>query len=265
MQEPGGGGGGAGPPTASPGSAASLAQASRILGNDRTPTFPAEPCTAHHKHGLQTSAGERRFQSGTLGGPTPPPNPQGSTCRAAALPCRRRPPGTVVHGSPDSLDVVRKPIHEVLPRNFPFWKPRHSGDPKFHDGAPRRESFVWAACCGGGSLWAAGISGLFRGASRRANPRLAPRVRPHPPRGPGARRGRMGPEVGPAFQRRYRESYFSNLGVRFREFAPRCGPPRARAPGAQMIRLASGSSLAFQRLSRDTPSSNLGVRLAQTS
>eukprot|EP00661_Eupelagonemidae_sp_cell13_P025873 gene25873-biopygen22520 len=24
--------------------------------------------------------------------------------------------------------------------------------------------------------------------------RLAPRVRPHPPRGPGARRGRMGPE-----------------------------------------------------------------------
>eukprot|EP00661_Eupelagonemidae_sp_cell13_P016615 gene16615-biopygen18805 len=40
-------------------------------------------------------------------------------------------------------------------------------------------------------------------------------VRPHPPRGPGARRGRMGPEVGPAFQRRSRDTASSNLGVRF--------------------------------------------------
>eukprot|EP00661_Eupelagonemidae_sp_cell13_P022078 gene22078-biopygen17693 len=29
-------------------------------------------------------------------------------------------------------------------------------------------------------------------------------VRPHPPRGPGTRRGQMGPDAGPAFQRRYR-------------------------------------------------------------
>eukprot|EP00661_Eupelagonemidae_sp_cell13_P023563 gene23563-biopygen8877 len=96
---------------------------------------------------------------------------------------------------------------------------------------------------------------MFQGASRRAKPRLAPRVRSHPPRGPGARRGRMGPEVGPAFQRRYREL----LGVRFTmfrnlsrvgardlgipAFAPRSEQPHARAPGAQMIRMASGRPL----------------------
>eukprot|EP00661_Eupelagonemidae_sp_cell13_P018163 gene18163-biopygen18947 len=58
-------------------------------------------------------------------------------------------------------------------------------------------------------------------ASRRANPRLVPRVRPHPPRGPGARRGRMGPEVGPAFQRRSRDTPSSNIGVRLAETVSR--------------------------------------------
>eukprot|EP00661_Eupelagonemidae_sp_cell13_P023215 gene23215-biopygen4294 len=60
-----------------------------------------------------------------------------------------------------------------------------------------------------------------RGAPRRANPRLAPRVRPHPPRGPGARRGPMGPEVGPAFQRRSRDTPSSNIGVRLAETVSR--------------------------------------------
>eukprot|EP00661_Eupelagonemidae_sp_cell13_P022363 gene22363-biopygen11745 len=114
---------------------------------------------------------------------------------------------------------------------------------------------------GGGS----GNFGIFRGASRRANPRLAPRVRPHPPRGPGARRGRMGPEVGPAFQRLSRATLKFILGVRFGgngvqalfalfaflsrvgardlgipAFAPRFGPPHTRAPGAQMVWMESG-------------------------
>eukprot|EP00661_Eupelagonemidae_sp_cell13_P016514 gene16514-biopygen745 len=89
----------------------------------------------------------------------------------------------------------------------------------------------------------------------------------------------MGPEVGPAFQRRSRDTPSSNLGVRFRTFrilsrvgaralgipafAPRSEPPHARAPGAQMMWVTSGSSLAFQRVSRDTPNCILSVRLAK--
>eukprot|EP00661_Eupelagonemidae_sp_cell13_P009947 gene9947-biopygen204 len=55
----------------------------------------------------------------------------------------------------------------------------------------------------GGAVRGGGVGGF------RAFPR------PHPARGPGARRGRMGPEVGPAFQRRSRDTPSSNLGVRF--------------------------------------------------
>eukprot|EP00661_Eupelagonemidae_sp_cell13_P023306 gene23306-biopygen1246 len=62
--------------------------------------------------------------------------------------------------------------------------------------------------------------GIFRGASRRANPRLAPRVRSHPARGPGTRRGRMGPEVGPAFQRRSRDTSRSFLASGWRKRGP---------------------------------------------
>eukprot|EP00661_Eupelagonemidae_sp_cell13_P014644 gene14644-biopygen18651 len=104
----------------------------------------------------------------------------------------------------------------------------------------------------------------------------------------------MGPEVGPAFQRRSRDTV-PFLGVRLaetgsrhvdskgmhvflvhfdrgsqtwdcrpsrREPPSRSEPPHARAPGAQMIRMASGSSLAFQRLSRYTLPFILSVRLA---
>eukprot|EP00661_Eupelagonemidae_sp_cell13_P004846 gene4846-biopygen7031 len=63
----------------------------------------------------------------------------------------------------------------------------------------------------------------------------------------------MGPEVGPAFQRRSRATFLFLLGGRLAEtvalgipaFAPRSGPPHARAPGPQMLWVAPGSSLAF--------------------
>eukprot|EP00661_Eupelagonemidae_sp_cell13_P013915 gene13915-biopygen6549 len=96
----------------------------------------------------------------------------------------------------------------------------------------------------------------------------------------------MGPEIGPAFQRRSRDTSFFLLGVRLAEtvevshsamftfssraeqsstgfpsFAPRCEPPRARAPGAQMIRMASRSSLAFPTI----VSGHLGVANPQES
>eukprot|EP00661_Eupelagonemidae_sp_cell13_P024241 gene24241-biopygen5899 len=69
----------------------------------------------------------------------------------------------------------------------------------------------------------------------------------------------MGPEVGPAFQRRSRDTPSSNIDARLAETVSRhrpgskeqetwegpleTGPPRARAPGAQMIRLASGTTM----------------------
>eukprot|EP00661_Eupelagonemidae_sp_cell13_P024286 gene24286-biopygen7386 len=65
----------------------------------------------------------------------------------------------------------------------------------------------------GGRRELTGISGAPPGAQIGVS-HLAPRVRPHPPRGLGARRGRMGPEVGPAFQRRSQITCFSRLGVR---------------------------------------------------
>eukprot|EP00661_Eupelagonemidae_sp_cell13_P023925 gene23925-biopygen13410 len=62
----------------------------------------------------------------------------------------------------------------------------------------------------------------------------------------------MGPEVGPAFQRRSRCTLFSSLGVRLAEtveprLVPRYGPPRARAPGPQMIWVAPGSAARGER------------------
>eukprot|EP00661_Eupelagonemidae_sp_cell13_P008445 gene8445-biopygen16627 len=75
--------------------------------------------------------------------------------------------------------------------------------------SPRRRAAVEGRIARG----RVGNSGIFRGGFRRANPRLAPRVRPHAVRGPGARTGRIGREVGPAFQRRYRDTPSSNLGV----------------------------------------------------
>eukprot|EP00661_Eupelagonemidae_sp_cell13_P019249 gene19249-biopygen14551 len=84
------------------------------------------------------------------------------------------------------------------------------------------------------------------------NPRIAPRVRPRRAARACAG-GRMGPEVGPAFQRRSRDTPSSNLGVRsfaisqfvtvgarhlgIPAFAPRSGPHAVRAPDAQMIRI----------------------------
>eukprot|EP00661_Eupelagonemidae_sp_cell13_P022392 gene22392-biopygen10251 len=60
---------------------------------------------------------------------------------------------------------------------------------------------------------------LARLPARKSAPRAA--RPPHPPRGPGARRGRMGPEVGPAFQRRSRDTPSSNIGVRLAETVSR--------------------------------------------
>eukprot|EP00661_Eupelagonemidae_sp_cell13_P024808 gene24808-biopygen13478 len=97
----------------------------------------------------------------------------------------------------------------------------------------------WVARCGGGG---SGIYGMFRCASRRANPRIAPRVRPHPPRGPGARRGRMGPEVGPAFQRWSRRTLFPNLGVRLAETVEKAGR-RLRAVCRASCRRSSGRAV----------------------
>eukprot|EP00661_Eupelagonemidae_sp_cell13_P016470 gene16470-biopygen15824 len=77
--------------------------------------------------------------------------------------------------------------------------------------------------------------GTFRGASRRATPRLAPRVRPHPPRGPGARRGRMGPEVGPAVQRRSRGPEFGILSVRLAETVSRHVYPKEKRVSGILI------------------------------
>eukprot|EP00661_Eupelagonemidae_sp_cell13_P025234 gene25234-biopygen17991 len=51
--------------------------------------------------------------------------------------------------------------------------------------------------------------------ARKSAPRAA--RQPHAARGPGARTGRMGRDVGPAFQRRYRDTPSSNLGVRLAE------------------------------------------------
>eukprot|EP00661_Eupelagonemidae_sp_cell13_P023287 gene23287-biopygen22303 len=90
----------------------------------------------------------------------------------------------------------------------------------------------------------------FRGASRRANPRLAPRVRPHPPRGPGARRGLMGPEVssfpttvsGHCPVSCWRPIFARQTTPRSLAFAPRSEPKHARAPGARMIRVGVGST-----------------------
>eukprot|EP00661_Eupelagonemidae_sp_cell13_P018160 gene18160-biopygen17380 len=98
----------------------------------------------------------------------------------------------------------------------------------------------------------------------------------------------MGPEVGPACQRRSRDTVPFFLGVRLAEtgsrhfrifrilsrvgarylgipaFAPRSEPPHARAKWSPMIRMASGSSLASQRWSRAPLSSILGAWLAET-
>eukprot|EP00661_Eupelagonemidae_sp_cell13_P018049 gene18049-biopygen3904 len=75
---------------------------------------------------------------------------------------------------------------------------------------------LWAAppyCRGGRGFRVFGISGIPRGGSRYANPRLAPRVRPHAARGPGARMGRMGAEVGPAFRRLSRVAQVNGMGI----------------------------------------------------
>eukprot|EP00661_Eupelagonemidae_sp_cell13_P009636 gene9636-biopygen12244 len=138
-----------------------------------------------------------------------------------------------------------------------------------------------------------------RGASRCANPRLAPRVRSRPTRVPGARRGRMGPEAGPAFQRwsrgplpflasgwrklrlvcriKKRNSQCQHSGREFTykiavlhfynwKFAGQTAgdlllPRRDPNRRTQIIRMASGNSLAFQRLSRDPLPFILSVRL----
>eukprot|EP00661_Eupelagonemidae_sp_cell13_P017358 gene17358-biopygen3851 len=77
----------------------------------------------------------------------------------------------------------------------------------------------------------------------------------------------MGRDVGPAFQRWYRDTPSSNIGVRALgnpAFAPRSGPHAAHAPGAQMIRMPAGRSLALQGWSRDTPNFNLSFQLVET-
>eukprot|EP00661_Eupelagonemidae_sp_cell13_P025018 gene25018-biopygen23956 len=79
-------------------------------------------------------------------------------------------------------------------------------------------------------------------------------------RSPGARKGRMGLAVGPAFQRLSGMTLSPILGVRI-SLSRRDANRRARAPGPQMIWMAPGSSLAFQRLSRDTPNFIPSVRL----
>eukprot|EP00661_Eupelagonemidae_sp_cell13_P021988 gene21988-biopygen2695 len=70
----------------------------------------------------------------------------------------------------------------------------------------------WVARCAGGGgreFWDfPGRIPAQKSAPRAARP-------PHPPRVPGARRGRMGPEVGPAFQRRSGDTIKLMLGVRF--------------------------------------------------
>eukprot|EP00661_Eupelagonemidae_sp_cell13_P016521 gene16521-biopygen18800 len=86
-----------------------------------------------------------------------------------------------------------------------------------------------------------GIFGIPRGASRLTNPRLAPCARPHPARGPGEQRGWMGPDVGPAFQRRSRGPLPFLIGVRLAE-----------------------TTCAFQQVSGGTLFSILGARLAGT-
>eukprot|EP00661_Eupelagonemidae_sp_cell13_P022225 gene22225-biopygen14753 len=113
-----------------------------------------------------------------------------------------------------------------------------------------------------GGRWGGGvgISGIFRGASRRANPRLAPRVRPPP----AARPGRAEGTGGPAFQRRSRATLKFFLGVRSTfchgweqetwEFRPSRRDPNSRTRAL--------SSLACQGLSRDTPNFILSVRSA---
>eukprot|EP00661_Eupelagonemidae_sp_cell13_P021581 gene21581-biopygen13207 len=69
----------------------------------------------------------------------------------------------------------------------------------------------------------------------------------------------MGPEVGPAFQRRSWDTVPFRLGVRLADtgsshvdsnvdleipaFTPRSEPPHARAPGAQTIRMATGTTI----------------------
>eukprot|EP00661_Eupelagonemidae_sp_cell13_P014498 gene14498-biopygen15673 len=93
----------------------------------------------------------------------------------------------------------------------------------------------------------------------------------------------MGREVCPAFQRRYRDTPSSNLGVRLAETESRHGSKRnarfgefvrgitrvscrvlARAPGAPIIRIRTGlgSNIASQRPSREPLSAILSVRLA---
>eukprot|EP00661_Eupelagonemidae_sp_cell13_P014758 gene14758-biopygen14213 len=86
-------------------------------------------------------------------------------------------------------------------------------------------------------------------------------------------------EVGPAFERRYRDTPSSNLGVRLAEtvqvgqysvdlgnpaFAPRSEPHVARAPGAQMMRMPAGRSPAFQLVSRDSIFAMLSILLSAT-
>eukprot|EP00661_Eupelagonemidae_sp_cell13_P003154 gene3154-biopygen18684 len=120
----------------------------------------------------------------------------------------------------------------------------------------------WATCCGPAacqqqaSCGLSGIFGMFRGPARKSAPRAA---RPPPP-GPGARRGRMGPEFRtfrnlPQVEARYLKSP---------AFAPRSESPHARAKWGPMIRVASGSSLAFQRQSRASLFSILGAWVAET-
>eukprot|EP00661_Eupelagonemidae_sp_cell13_P021552 gene21552-biopygen5676 len=70
--------------------------------------------------------------------------------------------------------------------------------------------------------------------------RLALRVRPHPPRGPGARRGRMGPEVGAAFQRRSRATIPFLLDVRLAETVSKTVSGLLRKRNSQILHFDRG-------------------------
>eukprot|EP00661_Eupelagonemidae_sp_cell13_P018177 gene18177-biopygen9928 len=104
-------------------------------------------------------------------------------------------------GGIDNRRRRRRGIVKNDPWNVELCQENHDKHYESRERAPGRGD-GWRGAQGGRGV---GHFGSFRGASRRANPRLAPRVRPHAARGPGARTGRMGRDVGPAFQRRYRD------------------------------------------------------------
>eukprot|EP00661_Eupelagonemidae_sp_cell13_P010475 gene10475-biopygen18301 len=79
----------------------------------------------------------------------------------------------------------------ILPRRTGVPKPSQAHQARGVFGLPRLVEGGRGGAGGGGG-GGVGDFGIFRCASRRANPRLAPRVCPHPPRGPGARRGADG-------------------------------------------------------------------------